>query len=75
MIFSVGIDEPTSNLECVAEDCIYKIENHYYITNSEKVSNEELSRAIKSGKVFIDGWTASLNATLQHYKEDVKIVF
>ncbi len=75
MIFSVGIDNPTSKLECVVEDCIYKIENHYYITNSEKVSNEDLSQAIKSGKVFIDGWTASLNATLQHYKEDVKIVF
>lgn len=75
MIFSVGIDNPTSKLECVVEDCIYKIDNHYYITNSEKVSNEELSQAIKNGKVFIDGWTASLNATLQHYKEDVKIVF
>lgn len=75
MIFSVGIDNPTAKIECVVEDCIYKIENHYYITNSEKVSNEELSQAIKNGKVFIDGWTASLNATLQHYKEDVKIVF
>ncbi len=75
MIFSVGIDNPTAKIECVVEDCIYKIENHYYITNSEKVSNEDLSQAIKSGKVFIDGWTASLNATLQHYKEDVKIVF
>lgn len=75
MVFSVGIDNPTSKLECVVEDCIYKIENHYYITNSEKVSNEELSQAIKNGKVFIDGWTASLNATLQHYKADVKIVF
>lgn len=75
MIFCIGIDNPTSILECVIEDCIYKIENHYYITNSEKVSNEELSQAIKNGKVFIDGWTASLNATLQHYKADVKIVF
>src|SRR5690554_4520000 len=75
MIFSVGIDDPTFKIECVVEDCIYKIESHYYITHSEKVSNEELSQAIKTGKVFIDGWTASLNATLQHYKEDVKIVF
>ena len=75
MIFSVGIDDPTSKIECVVEDCIYKIESHYYITNSEKVSNEELSQVIKNGTVFIDGWTASLNATLQHYKEDVKIVF
>lgn len=75
MIFSVGIDNPTAKIECIVENCIYKIENHFYITNSEKVSNEDLSQAIKSGKVFIDGWTASLNATLQHYKEDVKIVF
>jgi len=39
------------------------------------VSNEERSQAIKSGKVFIDGWTASLNVTLQHFNDDVKIVF
>ena len=30
---------------------------------------------LKNGRVFIDGWTASLNGTLQNYKEDVKIVF
>jgi len=27
------------------------------------------------GQVFIDGWTASINETLQSYKEEVKIVF
>jgi adenine-specific DNA-methyltransferase len=57
------------------ENCIYKIGANYYITNSEKVSKEDFAAAIKAGKVFIDGWTASLNGTLQHYKEDVKIVF
>jgi len=79
MIFSIGIDEPNSKLECLVENCMYKIDNHYYITHAEnldKTENKEyLSNAIKEGKVFIDGWTASINTTLQNYKEDVKIVF
>ena len=75
MIFTVGLDEPTQVPEAVVKDCIYKIGNHYYITNSEKITSEDYSNAIKNGKVFIDGWTASLNGTLQNYKEDVKIVF
>lgn len=75
MIFTVGLDEPTQVPEEIVKDCIYKIGNNYYITNSSMVSPEDFSEAIKSGKVFIDGWTASINATLQHYKEDVKIVF
>ncbi len=75
MIFTVGLDEPTQVPETVVENCIYKIGNHYYITNSEKINSDDYSNAIKNGKVFIDGWTASLNGTLQNYKEDVKIVF
>lgn len=75
MIFTVGLDEPTQVPEEVVKDCIYKIGNHYYITNSEKITSIDFSNAIKNGKVFIDGWTASLNGTLQNYKEDVKIVF
>ena len=75
MIFTVGLDEPTQTPETVVEDAIYKIGTNYYIPNSVKVNSADLSNAIKNGKVFIDGWTASLNATLQHYKEDVKIVF
>lgn len=75
MIFTVGLDEPTQVPEEVVKDCIYKIGNHYYITNSEKISSDDFANAIKNGKVFIDGWTASLNATLQNYKDDVKIVF
>ena len=75
MIFTVGLDEPTQVPEEVVKDCIYKIGNHYYITNSELISSDDFSNAIKNGKVFIDGWTASLNGTLQNYKEDVKIVF
>jgi len=75
MIFTVGLDEPIQAPEVVVENCIYKIGNHYYITNSEKITSDDYSNAIKNGKVFIDGWTASLNGTLQNYKEDVKIVF
>lgn len=75
MIFTVGLDEPTQVPVEVVKDCIYKIGNHYYITNSELISSDDYSNAIKNGKVFIDGWTASLNGTLQNYKEDVKIVF
>ena len=75
MIFTIGLDEPTQVPEVVVKDCIYKIGNHYYITNSEKITSNHYANAIKNGKVFIDGWTASLNGTLQNYKEDVKIVF
>jgi adenine-specific DNA-methyltransferase len=75
MIFTVGLDEPTQVPEVVVEDCIYKIGSHFYITNSDKITSDDFSDAIKNGKVFIDGWTASLNGTLQSYKEDVKIVF
>jgi adenine-specific DNA-methyltransferase len=80
MIFTVGLDEPTQIPEEVVKDSIYKIGNHYYITNSEKLTSDDYSNVINAsvssaGKVFIDGWTASLNGTLQNYKEDVKIVF
>ncbi|MFN8283650.1 MAG: site-specific DNA-methyltransferase [Chitinophagales bacterium] len=75
MVFTVGLDEPTQVPEEVVKDCIYKIGNHYYITNSEQITSDDYSNAIKNGKVFIDGWTASLNGTLQNYKEDVKVVF
>lgn len=80
MIFTVGLDEPTQVPEEIVKDCIYKIGNNYYITNSDKISKEDFTKVIDDtsklgAKVFIDGWTASLNATLQHYKEDIKIVF
>jgi adenine-specific DNA-methyltransferase len=75
MIFTVGLDEPTQVPDFVVENCIYKIGSHYYITNSKKINSDDYANAIKNGKVFIDGWTASLNGTLQNYKEDVKIVF
>jgi adenine-specific DNA-methyltransferase len=83
MIFTVGLDEPTQVPEEVVKDCIYKIGNHYYITNSEKYEANNENETYKvfqnliglNNKIFIDGWTASLNGTLMSYKEDVKIVF
>ncbi len=79
MIFSVGIDNPTVMPECVLENCLYKIGNNHYITNATELDKSEnkhfLANAIKSGKVYVDGWTASINTTLQNIKDDVKIVF
>ena len=75
MIYTVGLDEPTQVPEEVVKNCIYRIGTHYYITNSNKISKDDFSKAIQSGKVFIDGWSASISGTLQYYKEDVKIVF
>ena len=75
MIITVGLDAPTQVPDVVIADCMYKIGKHYYLTNSEKITRDDYANALKNGKVFVDGWTASLNGTLQHYKEDVKIVF
>jgi adenine-specific DNA-methyltransferase len=75
MIFTVGLDEPTQVPEEVVKDCIYRIGSNYYITNSDRLSRDDLAEAMKNGRVFIDGWTASLNVTLVSFKEDVKIVF
>ena len=75
IIFTVGLDEPTQVPQTIVKDCIYNIGNNYYLTNSDKIHKDDFANAIKKGKVFIDGWSASLNGTLQNFKEDVKIVF
>ena len=54
---------------------MYKLGNNYYITDSHKVSEDQLLNALKDGTVYIDGWTASLDMTLQSQKDKVKIVF
>lgn len=78
MIFSIGKDNPASLPECIVENCTYKINDNYYITDADILDKEEnkhvLVDAIKKGGVFIDGWTASINTTLRNYKKDVKIV-
>lgn len=76
MIFSVGVDEPSQTPEVVQEDSVYRIGKNYYITNSENINKEDFAKYLSpENKVYVDGWTASLNATLQHYKDEVKIVF
>lgn len=75
MIFKVGIDEPSQVPTPVIPDCMYQLGDNYYITDSHKVSEEMLLNALKDGTVYIDGWTASLDVTLQSQKDKVKIVF
>lgn len=75
MIFKVGIDEPSQVPTPVIPDCMYQLGDNYYITDSNKVSEEMLLNAFKDGTVYIDGWTASLDVTLQSQKDKVKIVF
>ncbi|MDR3177499.1 MAG: site-specific DNA-methyltransferase [Campylobacteraceae bacterium] len=83
LIFNVGLDNPTTAPKELLKDCMYLCETtsvkNYYVTNSrelDKKENSELLRqAIGNGKVYIDGWTASINTTLQTYKDDIKIIF
>lgn len=77
MIFKVGIDDLSlSSLIEITKDCIYKVNNNYYITNSYKVEKDKLKVAINdNAQIFIDGWTATINTTLQQYgRSNVKIV-
>ena len=77
MIFKVGIDDPSSSsLIEITKDCIYKANNNYYITNSYKIEKDKLKVAIDdNAQIFIDGWTATINTTLQQYgRSNVKIV-
>lgn len=75
MIFKVGIDEPTQVLIAIIDECMYKLGSNYYITDSHKVSEDVLLDALKDGRVYIDGWTASLDVSLQSQKNKVQIVF
>jgi DNA modification methylase len=80
MIFKVGLDNPTVPPKEIVKDCMYALGNNYYITNAAALDNSgnkrHLPDAIKSGgRIFIDGWTASINTTLQQWKAEVKIVF
>ncbi len=60
MIFTVGLDEPTQVPEEILKDSIYKIGNHYYITNSEKITStvvvqlEEDKSIVKFSKDLLD---------------------
>lgn len=71
MIFKVGIDEPTQVPTAIIDECMYKLGSNYYITDSHKVSEDVLLDALKDGRVYIDGWTASLDVSLQSQKDKV----
>jgi adenine-specific DNA-methyltransferase len=84
MIFKVGVDNPTVAPKEILKNCIYLHEEgnskSYYVTNSQELGNKEnkklLKKALREGVVYIDGWTASINTSLQEYKKDnVKIIF
>lgn len=75
MIFKVGVDEPTQVPTAIIDECMYKLGSNYYITDSHKVSEDVLLDALKDGRVYIDGWTASLDVSLQSQKDKVQIVF
>ncbi|MBW5410493.1 site-specific DNA-methyltransferase [Brachyspira hampsonii] len=83
MIINVGLNSPVSKLIAIIENCAYMIEEdnikRYYITNSEiLIKNDENKQKFKdmieSGMVYIDGWTVTINVSLQQYKDNVKIV-
>lgn len=83
MIINIGLNSPVSKLTPIIENCAYMIEEdnikRYYITNSEiLIKNDEnkqkFKEMIESGNVYIDGWTATINVSLQQYKDNVKII-
>ena len=83
MIINVGLNSPVSKLITIIENCAYMIEEDniktYYITNSEiLIENDENKQKFKymieNGNVYIDGWTVNINASLQQYKDNIKIV-
>lgn len=83
MIINIGLNSPVSKLTPIIENCAYMIEEdgikRYYITNSEILiknyeNKQKFKDMIESGMVYIDGWTVTINVSLQQYKDNVKIV-
>ncbi|MDR0977731.1 MAG: hypothetical protein LBL71_01655, partial [Endomicrobium sp.] len=83
MIFKIGVDNPVAAPKEILKDCLYLCEEtgkkNYYITNSREFDKEEnrnlFKKAAEEGIVYIDGWTASINTTLQEYKGHIEIIF
>lgn len=73
LIFKIGVDNPTVAPTEDIKDCMYSYGTNYYIANSSELdkpeNREKFKKALQNGKVFIDGWTATLNATLQETKD------
>ncbi len=83
LIFKVGVDNPTIQPKEIIKDCMYLCENknikNYYIVNSKNldvIENKKIfKQAIDTGNIYIDGWTATINTTLQENKDTIKIIF
>ena len=70
LIFRVGVDDPTVIPEEIVKDSLYRIATRYYIVHSVKLDGEKnrmkLKEALIHGEhIYVDGWTATLNTTLQ----------
>lgn len=83
LIFKVGIDNPQMQPKEIIKDCMYLCDNgnnkNYYIVNSKILDTTEnkkiFKQAIDTGNIYIDGWTATINTTLQEKKDNIKIIF
>ena len=83
LIFKVGIDNPQMQPKEIIKDCMYLCDNennkNYYIVNSKILDTTEnkkiFKQAIDTGNIYIDGWTATINTTLQENKDNIKIIF
>jgi adenine-specific DNA-methyltransferase len=73
-----------SKINVIIEGFIYKLEEEevYYIINAKDYDAEKNKEKVKevfqiASKIYVEGWTASINTTLQQYKgnEKVKIVY
>jgi adenine-specific DNA-methyltransferase len=71
-----------AEIKAVVEGFIYKAEDGFYVINAKSFDTDahknEVKKMFETGQnIYIDGWTASINMTLQQYKsnEKMKIVY
>lgn len=54
MIFDKGLDDPSASLQMIVENCVYKINDHYYVTNVNELSKMKAIEFSDEDLVFID---------------------
>lgn len=76
LILKDGVFDLNAKIETIIENCLYLVENQtYFIINAIKLENEEnkkiLSKILedKNKNFKIDGFTASINLTMQQYQD------
>ncbi|MFT4967297.1 MAG: adenine-specific DNA-methyltransferase [Candidatus Deianiraeaceae bacterium] len=81
MVLKSGLSLNTE-IEEVVKKFIYKAEDRFYVINARDfdtdINEEKVKEMLQMGNnIYIDGWTASINMTLQQYKsnEKMKIVY